>query len=391
MRILHVNNQIQAGGAETVLHQLRAAFGGTLFVADGKHYPSGVRSLYPKLLSRLWHTRLHRVVERFWPRDATTDRAFRELGSFPCDLIHLHNFHGRYATIESLAELAGRRPLVWTFHALWGITGGCDHPRECTAYQQQCGHCPQVGWWPVGPIDHTARDLQSKLAFIAPLPLHIVAPSKWLGRSVCESQIGRGWNVEVIPNGVDTDRFSPPLERRQTPVRILMINRSFRDPQKGFSMIEEAVRGIDPATVELTVAGGDSAWAAERLSRFRVQDRGYITNRIELAALYREAELFLFASPAENFPCVTLEAMASGCCVVATPTGGILEQISDGVTGFLATEISGAALGLALQRSLSDPDARRSIANAARDRAVKEYSETTMIERYRALYQKVIR
>ena len=52
---------------------------------------------------------------------------------------------------------------------------------------------------------------------------------------------------------------------------------------------------------------------------------------------------FLFASPAENFPCVILEAMASACCVVATPTSGVTEQIEDGRNvGFPVSQRDGA-------------------------------------------------
>ena len=202
MNIAFVNNQYQLGGAETVIQQLRAGLsraghGSRLHVAEGKSYPTGegVAPLYPRWLSRLSHSRWHAWVERFWPRFAWTDRSFRALAHDSADLIHLHNFHGNYATVQSLAWLARAKPVLWTFHAFWGITGGCDHPKACSRYQEACGHCPQIGQWPIGEKDETAEQLRQKRAGLREAPLRIIAPSRHLAARVRESQVGRRWEI----------------------------------------------------------------------------------------------------------------------------------------------------------------------------------------------------
>ncbi|HEY2342130.1 MAG TPA: glycosyltransferase, partial [Chthoniobacteraceae bacterium] len=368
----------------------------------GKSFPPGVHSLYPPILARLYHSRFHTTVDWLAPRDRWTDRAFRRLAESPYDLIHLHNFHGRYASIESLAVLARAKPLVWTFHALWGVTGGCDHPRDCRRYLNACGQCPQLNRWPLGPIDNTAAQLEAKLRLLAPLPLPIISPSQWMAETIRTSFVGRNWNVCCIPNAVDAefvravDALSPLRDSPDRPV-ILIVNRNFRDEQKGFPIVREALRELakrNGAPAEklplVLLAGGDCDWAARHLSGWNCETHGYLTDPAALARLHARANLFLFASPAENFPCVVLEAMAAGACVVATPTGGVVEQIQSEINGLLAREISGPALADALQAALQDLAACAKMGAAAQERVRREYSEDVFAARHQELYTEAL-
>ncbi len=402
MTILHVNSLYQLGGAETVMRQLLRNFpDAEAAIASGKTFPHHVRALYPRPLAYLWHSRLHAAIERLFPRDHWTDRAFRRLAEDPRDLIHLHNFHGLYATLESLAALARAKPLVWTFHALWGVTGGCDHPRACRRYLKHCGECPQLNRWPLGPVDHTAAQLQAKLSLIAPLPLHIISPSRWMAEAIAQSPVGQNWRIHCIPNAVDTEFLQAAEKVRRQPAgrpSILIVNRNFRDEQKGFPIVQAALResagklgGTAAARPKILLVGGDASWAAGELPAWECESHGYLSDPATLAARYAQADIFLFASPAENFPCVILEAMAAGACVVATPTGGVAEQIEHGVSGFLAPEISGPALAEALLRALASPDDRAAMVAAAKERVHRNYTEKVFTERHREVYAEALR
>lgn len=394
MKVLHVNNQYRLGGAETVVKQLRRGFPDSeLVVADGKTFPANVQPLYPRWMARLHHSRFHGLVERLAPRAEWTDRAFRQLADAPCDLIHVHNFHGRYASVESLAYVARRKPLVWTFHALWGVTGGCDHPRDCRRYLDACGDCPRLGQWPLTAQDDTADQLALKLTQLAPVPLHVIAPSRWLAEIVRSSRVGHHWQVHHIPNAVDAE-FAALLEKTPQSARneltILIVNRNFRDEQKGFPIVLSALAEWTGPRPRLLLAGENSDWARECLSGWSCESFGYVSDPAILARLHRAADLFLFASPAENFPCVVLEAMAAGNCVVATPTGGVREQVQDGVTGLLAGEISGPALAEALRRALGDSALRKTVGESARILATQEFGERVFFERHQQLYTNIL-
>jgi glycosyltransferase involved in cell wall biosynthesis len=137
------------------------------------------------------------------------------------------------------------------------------------------------------------------------------------------------------------------------------------------------------------LVGENADWAKAQFPGWDCQSCGYISDFVALARLHRAADVFLFASPAENFPCAVLEAMAAGICVVATPTGGVVEQIEDGVSGVLAKEISGVSLGSALAHALKDPELRKRVGKAARARAMQDFNEALFIESHRQVYAEV--
>jgi Glycosyltransferase len=386
VQVLLINNQLRLGGAETVVHQLWSRIpGARLLVAESGSFQPEV--MYPHLLSRLNHSRLHTFVEKWFPIFEWTNRHFSRLAEDSADIIHIHNFHGSYASVEALAELAQKKSVVWTFHGLWGVTGGCDHPKGCRRYLEQCGSCPQLGLWPIGNVDRTAEELSKKITTLAGLPLQVIAPSKYFHDTIRNSRIGNKWHVHHIPNGIDAAQFQPVQSGSGT-IKILIVNRDFQDQHKGFATLQEALNLTNPKGLELTFVGLNSGWAIERLrAGFSVRDLGYITDREILARLYGESDIFLFASPAENFPCVILEAMASGCCVVATPSGGVVEQITDGENGFLAAAISGEALAAALARALELRKEISRLGQNARRTVIEKFSEDTMIDRHVRLYQ----
>lgn len=404
MKISFVNTQLWLGGAETVVHQLyngvtAAGHDAALYIANGKTYPRWVRPLYPRMLSRLGHSRFHSLVEHRFPRFTWTDRAFRAIADSDTEIVHIHNFHGNYATIESLAYLADRKPLVWSFHAFWGITGGCDHPRACDRYLAQCGQCPQVGSWPVGPVDGTSRGLAEKVSMLGTRKLNIVAPSRFVANTVAGSKVGRTWRIHHIPNGISNEVFGRQSDKSAArrvlglPMEaliILSVNRDFTDPQKGHALVHHALGSIAPADAVLVLAGQNSAVAKAALDdRIPVVDAGYVTDRARLASLYAAADIFIFASPAENFPCVILEAMAAGCCVVATPSGGVVEQITHESDGLLADAIAPEALATALRRATADEHLRSRLASCAKQTVVRRFSESTMIENHLKLYEEI--
>jgi glycosyltransferase involved in cell wall biosynthesis len=411
MNLAFVNTSYRLGGAETVAHDLyvecaKAGHATRLYVAAGKTYPRepGLVPLYPRLLSRIYHTRFHDLTERAAPRAEWTDRRFRTLASGWPDVVHVHNFHGDYASVESLAYVARRKPLVWTFHGHWGITGGCEHPLECTRYEQACGTCPRLGVWPLGNVDDTAQQLAAKARHLADLDVHVIAPSAYLTERIARSRVGRAWDVHHIPNGVSTTTFantrkSDAAFRRSLgldPDRpsILVVNRNFFDRQKGFDTTCDAlnIAAGEGVRAQVVLAGHGSDSAAARLSpALAPLSVGYVESTPRIAAFFEASDLFLFASPAENFPCAILEAMASGCCIVATPTSGVTEQIEDGRTGVLASGASGTELARALVTAFAYRERWTSMGRAARKAAIDRYSIDVAVRRHLALYDAIQR
>ncbi len=102
----------------------------------------------------------------------------------------------------------------------------------------------------------------------------------------------------------------------------------------------------------------------------RIRFLGFVDSA-QLAQLYADAAMVLFAPQDEDFGLVAWEAMASGCPVISTPdAGGCTELITHDVNGLLVAP-SPAAIAAAIDRLAQSPDFARQLGAAAQRRAAR--------------------
>jgi glycosyltransferase involved in cell wall biosynthesis len=121
------------------------------------------------------------------------------------DIINLHWVCGGYMQVESVPKFD--KPLVWTLHDMWLFTGGCHYSEECDRYTESCGSCPQL---------HSSKDWdlsrwvwRRKAKAWKNLNLTLVSPSAWLAKCASSSSLLKDYRVEVIPNGINTQKYKP--------------------------------------------------------------------------------------------------------------------------------------------------------------------------------------
>ncbi|MDR1923020.1 MAG: glycosyltransferase family 4 protein [Planctomycetaceae bacterium] len=130
--------------------------------------------------------------------------------------------------------------------------------------------------------------------------------------------------------------------------------------------------------------------------------RGYLQSRIDdvgvagyfkMVGFTRELDcylpffdIFVQSSWTEGFPCVNLEAMASGVPVVATEVGGVPEQIESGVTGILVPSGDSVAIARELKRLISEPALRKKIGTNGRESVTKKFTRTKLAKEYFSLF-----
>jgi glycosyltransferase involved in cell wall biosynthesis len=139
------------------------------------------------------------------------------------------------------------------------------------------------------------------------------------------------------------------------------------------------------------LVGDGSSWAASQLSPdWDIVDFGYISDRRKMASIYEAADIFLYASEGENFPCAILEAMSSGCCIVSTPVDGVLEQVESGNTGLISDRNDGKSLADSLGLALQNANYIKQIGQSARIKASAEFSEELMLSKHLDLYRSIL-
>lgn len=146
--------------------------------------------------------------------------------------------------------------------------------------------------------------------------------------------------IDVIYNGVDTEAFSPHIDRTDKEFRILCASRLER--RKGFCYVVEAVDILKERypNIRLILAGGDGN-AGEELRALVAEKKldSFVTfsgqyDRAKLAELQSMSDVFILPSFNEGMSNSLLEAMAGELPVLMTPTGGAEELIIEGKNGY---------------------------------------------------------
>ncbi|MGE5049742.1 MAG: N-acetyl-alpha-D-glucosaminyl L-malate synthase BshA, partial [Deltaproteobacteria bacterium] len=232
----------------------------------------------------------------------------------------------------------------------------------------------------------------------------VTVPSAALGRAARERLgLPEQRRVEVIPNFVDTVRFSPGPDRSALAelfpcrdlrsARVLCHASNFRPVKRPLDLLHILARVQErmPAVLVLVGDGPERARVEAEARRLGLSaDVAFAGAVRNLPPLLRACDLFLLPSAHESFGLAALEAMSCGLPVVGSLTGGLPEVVEDGETGFLANPGDVAAMGGAALRILSDDPLRGRLSRAARDRAVRLFRAEEVLLRWEALYERAV-
>jgi glycosyltransferase involved in cell wall biosynthesis len=210
----------------------------------------------------------------------------------------------------------------------------------------------------------------------------VIFLSQYARDSVIREIGAAGGDTTIIPHGVDYQFSCPP--RKQLPIECYSSARPFNviyvsivDMYKHQWAVAEAVaqlrnKGIP---VALTLVGWAYPRALARLQKTVAQiDPSSVFVRYlghapysELAALYRQADLCVFASSCENMPNILLESMASGLPIACSDRGPMPEVL--GAAGVYFDPENPDDIAHSLQRMLDSPDLRTKLAQDSFQRA----------------------
>jgi glycosyltransferase involved in cell wall biosynthesis len=203
----------------------------------------------------------------------------------------------------------------------------------------------------------------------------------------------------LVPGGVDVSRYHPPAHRASQDdglIRILFVGRICQE--KGVREAIMAVQAVQ-CRVRLSIVGvaqNDTQKAYENELRVMVANDPGLSERVcfcgglrgrALIEAFQSADFFIVPSLwDEPAPMVIAESFASGVPVIAFDSGGLKERVRDGEDGLIVPKGDIPGLATAFDRLSSDENLRRSLGEAARKRAEKDFSLETMLGRYRKIY-----
>lgn len=242
------------------------------------------------------------------------------------DVIHLHNLHGYYVDYKKLLSRINERPIVWTWHDMWGATGRCGFSFECDRWENGCNQCNNKNYYPAAWIDNAKHEFNLKTElFLKCKNLTIVSPSQWLA----DIAIKRGFDpkqVVVIPNPVDTSKFSVidkhaarsklNLDDKFT---VLFVASDCGEERKGYKDFSNLVNGDEWSCI--AIGKQPKEMNAGILHVGRVMDQSL------LSTYYAASDVMVIPSYADNYPNTVVESLISGTPVIGYDIGGIPSQL----------------------------------------------------------------
>ncbi len=203
---------------------------------------------------------------------------------------------------------------------------------------------------------------------------------------------------EVIPNGVDLERFATARMRPVPPAGRVILYVGRLDPRKGLRLLlaafERVRRGGAGPGAELWLAGAgpEAGWLARRAARRGLPVRllGAVA-RAELPRLYAGADLFVApATDGESFGINLLEALASGTPIVAARIAGYAETLGgdDAARFFRPGDEADLAAGIG---DLLGDRAARARLRAAGLRRAEAFAWPRVVERVERAYLVALR
>lgn len=413
MRVLLINTSERIGGAAVACSRLLEALKNNGVKAKMLVRDKQTDHLSVIGLEKSWRNRWRFLWERFviWTHNrfsrqnlfamdiANAGADITRLPEFEeADVIHLHWINQGMLSLRDIDKiLASGKPVVWTMHDMWPVTGICHHARECRAYQTECHHCPYLqGGGSSKDLSH--RIFLKKQRIYRGRRIHFVACSQWLENLARKSALLEGQPVTSIPNPIHVGLFRPGDVREarlrcQLPADkklILFGSVKITDKRKGIDYLVEACRLLAERRPQLceelgVVVFGQHSDELAALLPFKVYSMNFVREEQRLADIYRAVDLYVTPSLEENLPNMIMEAMACGTPCVGFNIGGIPEMIDHLHNGYVAQYKSAEDFAQGIRWCLQPENYGELCAEAVR-KAVSHYSEGAIAKRYISLY-----
>lgn len=326
------------------------------------------------------------------------------------DVICLNWVNQGILSLKGIRKLAALgKPIVWTMHDMWNMTGVCHHAGYCDRYLQpdgKCGMCPLLGKRK-GDYDLSRKVWINKERLYKDVKIHFVAVSNWLSECARRSTLMRDVEISVIPNpfdirGIEPDEsmadskgdFQSPVAKKSSSNKIIFGAARIDDPVKRHDILVEATRILadqypeESRNLELVTFGGlkdplalDKVGISHRhLGRVAPED---------LRKIYEEGSVVVSTSEWETLPGTLVEGQAWGCVPVALEHGGQKDIIDHGKTGYLipwSEDVKKNAFGIAEGILWGIRNCER-IREDMRKSVTDRFSEQSVVESYINLFK----
>lgn len=398
MRILQINciaNSCSTGRIAEQVGELAQQEGWESYIAYGQYaYTSSSKLIR---IANKFDLGIHFIETRLLDRHGlssrlATKRLIKKVKEINPDIIHLHNIHGYYLNYPILCDylISSGKPVVWTMHDCWALTGHCAYfdTANCERWKSGCFQCPLKSIYPKSIFaDRSQKNYIQKTQWFTALDnLTIVAVSGWLNDIVKQS-ILKEKRLELIHNGIDIKRFHP-VENVDNHYhfqgkKVLLGVVASWTVEKGFYDFISLSKHISDEYCIVMVGVNDSM---KKKLPHNIIGINKTENLETLSQLYSRALVLLTLSHNDTFPTTNLEALACGTPIITYPTGGSPEAVDD-KTGFVVEAGDFDKVIEAIK--IIDTNGKAYYSQNCRTRALEYFDKDKQLAKYIELYKSI--
>ena len=360
-------------------------------------------TLIPSLLDPSGLSRSEKLKLRLFPSsyNQTRHQEFAEhslrriLERIRPEVISLHNLHIASWSPQFLRICSEVAPTVCTLHDTWTFTGRCYNPGSCDKYLTRCDStCPTASEYPAVKPARIGSEYEKRRSIFAECKnLAAVVPSKWLG-GLATNGLWKQRKVFQIPYPIDLDCYKPLSRPNAKEVLGLSPNvpvllccaADLNNQKKGIGLFLDSLTGCGP--IQLLLMGNPIAVAP--IEGIQIHQLGYVFDDRLKAVVYNAADIYVHPSLADNAPLTVIESLSCGTPVVSFSIDGLPELVIPRKTGWLADEVSPAALNQTLRCAIDDIAAGKTMSGECRAFAVDRFNAVDVGKKYQSVFEHLI-
>lgn len=265
------------------------------------------------------------------------------------DVVWINNTVGGYFMTSHIRTIAKKYKVVWTLHDMWAFTANGAHTFGDESWKQLKAAKGERKIYPTIGLPLGNWLIRRKQRLFKDVDFTVVVPSTWLYNMAVQSPVLQGKRIELIPHGIDLDKFKPldkaamkekygiPRDAKTIAFIAQKLKGNFF---KGGSDLYDILKALNEKTtfpIHLLLMGEDSMPELNAFQNLIVHPMGYVKEEEKMVEILNATDVFVYPTRADSFSLVLLEAIACGCVAITYAVGGCTDIVKDNYSGFWVT------------------------------------------------------